>query len=84
MDKDRVLAGLADEPHLSLIEDAAKEIDWWSCFGGAPGEGASQPQAKPPLVSAPVAQIKHTNPKTGRNDPCPCGSGKKYKKCCGA
>ena len=21
-------------------------------------------------------------PKTGRNDPCPCGSGKKYKKCC--
>ena len=24
------------------------------------------------------------NPKVGRNDPCPCGSGKKYKKCCGA
>jgi SEC-C motif-containing protein len=24
-----------------------------------------------------------TEPKTGRNDPCPCGSGKKYKKCCG-
>lgn len=23
-------------------------------------------------------------PKTGRNDPCPCGSGKKFKKCCGA
>lgn len=23
-------------------------------------------------------------PKVGRNDPCPCGSGKKYKKCCGA
>ena len=22
-------------------------------------------------------------PKIGRNDPCPCGSGKKYKKCCG-
>lgn len=25
----------------------------------------------------------NTSPKTGRNDPCPCGSGKKYKKCCG-
>ncbi len=25
----------------------------------------------------------HTQPKTGRNAPCPCGSGKKYKKCCG-
>jgi preprotein translocase subunit SecA len=24
-----------------------------------------------------------TEPKVGRNDPCPCGSGKKYKKCCG-
>jgi len=28
--------------------------------------------------------VKHEGPKTGRNDPCPCGSGKKYKKCCGA
>ena len=25
----------------------------------------------------------HAEKKTGRNDPCPCGSGKKYKKCCG-
>jgi len=25
-----------------------------------------------------------TGPDVGRNDPCPCGSGKKYKKCCGA
>ena len=24
------------------------------------------------------------SPRVGRNDPCPCGSGKKYKKCCGA
>ena len=27
---------------------------------------------------------RHEGPKVGRNDPCPCGSGKKYKKCCGA
>ncbi|MFZ1036460.1 MAG: preprotein translocase subunit SecA [Smithella sp.] len=27
--------------------------------------------------------IKHEGAKTGRNDPCPCGSGKKFKKCCG-
>lgn len=26
---------------------------------------------------------KGSNGKVGRNDPCPCGSGKKYKKCCG-
>ena len=29
------------------------------------------------------ATIRNPGPKVGRNDPCPCGSGKKYKKCCG-
>jgi SEC-C motif-containing protein len=28
--------------------------------------------------------IRRSTPKVGRNEPCPCGSGKKYKKCCGA
>jgi preprotein translocase subunit SecA len=28
--------------------------------------------------------IRNKGPRIGRNDPCPCGSGKKYKKCCGA
>jgi curved DNA-binding protein CbpA len=32
---------------------------------------------------APDQPIRRTQPKVGRNDPCPCGSGKKYKKCCG-
>ena len=27
--------------------------------------------------------VRNGGPKIGRNDPCPCGSGKKYKKCCG-
>jgi uncharacterized protein YecA (UPF0149 family) len=27
--------------------------------------------------------FRRETPKVGRNDPCPCGSGKKYKKCCG-
>jgi uncharacterized protein YecA (UPF0149 family) len=31
------------------------------------------------LSRAPVKSVK-----IGRNEPCPCGSGKKYKKCCGA
>jgi preprotein translocase subunit SecA len=29
------------------------------------------------------ATFKRTTRKVGRNDPCPCGSGKKYKQCCG-
>jgi len=31
----------------------------------------------------PILKPVHVMPKVGRNDPCPCGSGKKYKKCCG-
>jgi preprotein translocase subunit SecA len=31
-----------------------------------------------------VKTIRREEPKVGRNDPCPCGSGKKYKKCHGA
>ena len=30
-----------------------------------------------------VETYRREDPKIGRNDPCPCGSGKKYKKCCG-
>ena len=37
------------------------------------------PQQKPQPKQAPVVK----SGKVGRNDPCPCGSGKKYKKCCG-
>ena len=39
---------------------------------------AQAPQGQPR-----VKQIRLQHPKVGRNDPCPCGSGKKYKKCCG-
>jgi preprotein translocase subunit SecA len=39
---------------------------------------AQAPQGQPS-----IKQIRLEHPKVGRNDPCPCGSGKKYKKCCG-
>jgi preprotein translocase subunit SecA len=35
------------------------------------------------VSSGKQTQVKRTLPKVGRNDPCPCGSGKKYKQCCG-
>jgi preprotein translocase subunit SecA len=46
--------------------------------GGAAGAGGA-----PPRVPRPVT-VKREAPKVGRNDPCPCGSGKKYKNCHGA
>ena len=36
-----------------------------------------------PAAAAALPPITRDEPKIGRNDPCPCGSGKKYKKCCG-
>ncbi len=46
-------------------------------------QGRSQPKlAERPL--RPAAPIKVAGKKIGRNDACPCGSGRKYKKCCGA
>ena len=35
-------------------------------------------------LGQPRTPTTRATPKVGRNDPCPCGSGKKYKKCCGA
>jgi len=45
-----------------------------------PGEGGGQPEDEGPRITIP---LKREVPKVGRNDPCPCGSGKKYKQCCG-
>jgi preprotein translocase subunit SecA len=51
-------------------------------FGGGSSSGVASPEeSEAPQIATPV--VRET-PKVGRNDPCPCGSGKKYKKCCGA
>jgi len=46
----------------------------------AGGEGAAVTNAP---AEERVTTIVNDKPKVGRNDPCPCGSGKKYKHCCG-
>ena len=68
-----------------LIGNVIDEIGWWACFR----ESAEVDH----LVRDPfeveddfwlpeVKQVVRQRPMIGRNDPCPCGSGKKYKKCC--
>lgn len=42
------------------------------------------PQRQAAMKRAEVAEANVGKHKAGRNDPCPCGSGKKFKKCCGA
>jgi uncharacterized protein YecA (UPF0149 family) len=41
-------------------------------------QAASQPQGE----AVRIKPIVRDTPRVGRNDPCPCGSGKKFKKCC--
>lgn len=40
------------------------------------------PKDPPPIVIGDGGTVRRPVPKVGRNEPCPCGSGKKYKKCC--
>jgi preprotein translocase subunit SecA len=43
------------------------------------GDGEQAPDEGPRIT----IPLKREMPKVGRNDPCPCGSGKKFKQCCG-
>ena len=51
---------------------------------GFEGQNNSNSKAKKPSTTAVKKTPVVNSGKVGRNDPCPCGSGKKYKKCCGA
>jgi len=77
----------------ALITDAIGEMEHWACFHPEdsrpkrPPEvqaAVPQPSQSPPPAPASYETPKPLirKPKIGRNDPCPCGSGKKYKKCC--
>jgi hypothetical protein len=50
-----------------------------------PPPGGTDPDAttEPRLANVPAGGTYRSPPRPGRNDPCPCGSGKKFKKCCG-
>jgi len=54
-------------------------------YYGKPDGEVSYPEERsaPFPVASPASTFKRETPKVGRNDPCPCGSGKKFKKCCG-
>ena len=63
-----------DDAGLDLRIDALEPLDPLDSF-----DSFDEP---PALVGAQTS--RRDAPKVGRNDRCPCGSGKKYKKCCGA
>ena len=66
----------------SLINDTIAEMNWWACFRDSPGKYEDNNEYNKSGADNKFKPIR-TTPKTGRNEPCPCGSGKKFKKCCG-
>ncbi len=48
-----------------------------------PAVDTAQLSTNAPESSGPARPVSHSQKTPGRNDPCPCGSGKKYKNCCG-
>jgi hypothetical protein len=64
-----------------LINDVVASMKWWACFQPQPPRAARGVKAKRDW-KRPVVPANRARPKIGPNDPCPCGSGKKYKKCC--
>lgn len=64
----RILSQMQMERNRSLVEDLRSESE------AIAAQEPPEESKSDPVISG---------PKTGRNDDCPCGSGKKYKKCCG-
>jgi len=80
MDKDVILEQTFQNKYNHLIDDTIVEMSDWGCFVD---DDIVRP-AGHAHISAPQIPSWKKPPKIGRNDPCPCYSGKKYKKCCGA
>ena len=55
-----------------------------SAAGAAYAQDSGKGQLEPGQHAETVEPIRNRGPRVGRNDPCPCNSGKKFKKCCGA
>lgn len=74
VERDLVLPPPPNMDQHRLITDCVAEMQHWAAFN---------PAAAQPSRPAPNPGTYVRDPKVGRNDPCPCGSGAKFKKCCG-
>ncbi len=80
---DRLL-DLLDQAGREADADALLEAEQARLEASRPrgGEDSLAPHAAAPPISAWPDTVHRAGPQVGRNDPCPCGSGKKYKRCC--
>jgi hypothetical protein len=79
------IAEAATKEENRFIRDGLDEMTGWICYQPPKPKLDRRPQVPvwpaydPHSGGTPIRSL----PKVGRNDPCPCGSGKKFKKCCG-
>ena len=71
-------------PIISAIMELNNKARLWVTYGNTPDELSSSQESGFGMrdINQNFSVVRST-PKVGRNDPCPCGSGLKYKKCCG-
>ena len=77
----RMILSVVPRPQTEIKREAVANATSEGFAGGQSRPVQSGSAAQSGIVSA-NGTVKNTK-KVGRNDPCPCGSGKKYKKCCG-
>ena len=66
-----------------LIESAIDELSGWYCFSDKYLKARAKERASASALPGFFGDtFERERPKVGRNDPCPCGSGRKSKKCC--
>ena len=79
--REAMMRRLAASHRHRLLRSAVSEMEHWRCFQ------ERDEKARTPFERAAWATVntpyRREAPKAGRNDRCPCGSGKKFKKCCG-
>ena len=71
-------------PIISAIMELNNKARLWVTYGNVPDEVSSSQESGFGMQDKNQNfSVVRSTPKVGRNDPCPCGSGLKYKKCCG-
>jgi hypothetical protein len=73
---------LPDDRDSTLFGDTVDELSRWYCFSERSREDQEQWRRQAEADLARSQRLENPFKGVGRNDPCPCGSGKKFKKCC--
>ena len=81
--RDRAISMRQHAESFHPITDTAQSISYWGRWKDSSSLYDSSTAHTPPKSTPASVPARPTVSKTARNEPCPCGSGKEYKKCCG-